>query len=388
MKKLYTLFGAFLFGVLCLTFFPRWALASADTINTSARQAIVIDYDTGTVLYSKNADERMPTSSMSKVMTMYVVFGALQRQELNLDSTLLVSEKAWKKGGSKMFVPVGEKVKVEDLIRGVIVQSGNDATIVLAEGIAGTEKAFAQIMNQEAKAIGMENSNFVNASGWPDPDHFSTARDLATMARAIIRNFPDYYHYYSQKDFTYNDIHQRNRNPLLRLNIGVDGLKTGHTAAGGYGLIASGKAKDGRRVIMVINGIDSTAQRKEEGARLMRWAMNAFKSETLFEDNPVLGQANVYFGQEGAVDLVAQKPVKYVVKKAKARDVKVDILYKEPLKAPLKKGQDVGRITVHVPGTEKIEIPLVTAHSVQEAGIFVRAISKARLLSTGAGKLK
>ena len=201
---------------LCCFFVSLMAykVQAAESIDSLAEQAIIIDYNTGTTLFSKNADEQMPTSSMSKVMTMYIVFEALQRGDLSLDSELLVSEKAWRKGGSKMFVPVGKKVKVEDLIRGVIVQSGNDATIVLAEGLAGTEEAFVQAMNKKAQELGAHNTHFANASGWPDPEHYSTAHDLAIITMAMIKNFPEYYHYYSEKDFTYNDIKQGNRNPL------------------------------------------------------------------------------------------------------------------------------------------------------------------------------
>ncbi|HOO82296.1 MAG TPA: D-alanyl-D-alanine carboxypeptidase family protein, partial [Alphaproteobacteria bacterium] len=205
--------------------------AHAASIETKAKQAIVVDYETGTVLLSKNMDEQMPTSSMSKVMTMYAVFDSIKNGQISLNDTLPVSEKAWRMGGSKMFVEVDKRVKVEDLIRGVIVQSGNDATVVLAEGLAGSENAFANMINDKATGLGMKNSHFVNASGWPDPEHYSTARDLATLGRAIIHDFPDYYKYYMEKEFTYNNIKQTNRNPLLYRNIGADGIKTGHTEA-------------------------------------------------------------------------------------------------------------------------------------------------------------
>lgn len=361
---------------------------AAESIDTSAKQAIIIDYNTGTTLFSKNPGEKMPTSSMSKVMTMYIVFEALKRGDLSLDSELLVSEKAWRKGGSKMFVPVGKKVSVEDLIRGVVIQSGNDATIVLAEGLAGTEEAFVQAMNRKAKDLGMHDTNFANASGWPDPEHYSTAQDLATVSIAVIKDFPEYYHYYSEKDFTYHDILQHNRNPLLRMGIGADGVKTGHTEEGGYGIIGSGKAEDGRRIVMVLNGMKSKKERKEEGARLMRWALNTFKNITLFKDRPVLGQAEVYLGDRNKVNLVAGESVDYVVSKALAGDVKVDIQYKEPLKAPIEAGMEVGTVRVHVPQGEKLEVPLVTASRVNEASLFVRAITKARLLTTGMGTFK
>jgi len=361
---------------------------AADGIETSAKQVIVLDYETGATLYSKNADVKMPTSSMSKVMTIYVVFEALKRGDLSLDSELLVSEKAWRKGGSKMFVPVGKKVKVEDLIRGVIIQSGNDATIVLAEGLAGTEEAFVQAMNKKAQELGMDNTHFANASGWPDPEHYSTAQDLAKVTMAIIKNFPEYYHYYSEKDFTYNDIRQNNRNPLLGMDIGADGVKTGHTEDGGYGLIGSGVGSDDRRIVMVLNGMKSKKERKEEGVRMMRWALSTFKNVSLFENQPVLGQAEVYLGQQDKVNLIAKAPVGYVVSKVFADDVKVEIFYKEPLKAPIEKGAEIGTVRVYVPKGEQLEVPLVAAERIDEASLFVRTIAKARLLTTGVGNLK
>jgi D-alanyl-D-alanine carboxypeptidase (penicillin-binding protein 5/6) len=214
----------------------------AGAVETTAKQAIVIDYDTGNVLFAKNADETVGPASMTKMMTIYLLFERLKDGRLSLESELPISEKAWKMGGSKMWVEVGKKAKVEDLIRGIIVQSGNDATIVVAEGLAGTEDAFAEEMTRKARALGMENTNFVNASGWPDPDQYTTVRDIAILSAATIRNFPEYYHYYSEKEFTYSKIKQGNRNPLLYKNMGADGLKTGHTEESGYGLAASSRS--------------------------------------------------------------------------------------------------------------------------------------------------
>ncbi len=229
----------------------------AQGIDTAAKQAIVLDYETGTVLFEKNADERMPTSSMSKVMTAYMVFDAVKKGQISMENQFPVTEKAWNTQGSKMFVELGNSIKVEDLLRDVIIQSGNDATIVLAEGISGSEEVFAKNMTAKAHELGMKNSNFTNASGWPDDNHYSTARDLATMGVALIHDFPEYYKIYSEKDFTYHSIKQGNRNPLLYLNNGGDGIKTGHTEAAGYGLIGSGvSALNGRRVVFVVNGGD------------------------------------------------------------------------------------------------------------------------------------
>jgi len=371
-----------------LLIFAPVRVGHADTLTTTAKQAIIIDYDTGTVLFEKNADEKTPTSSMSKVMTMYLVFEALKKGDLSLDDTLLVSEKAWKKGGSKMFVEVGKKIKVEDLIRGVIIQSGNDATIVLAEGLAGSEDVFAQALNRTAKELGMNNSQFQNASGWPDPDHYSTARDLATLGTAIIKNFPEYYEYYSEKSFEFNGISQSNRNPLLKLNIGADGIKTGHTEDGGYGLMASGKSDDGRRVIMVLNGMESKSERKSESARLMQWALKSFKTVSLFNDETSIATAPVYLGSNTSVPLAAKESVKFVAPKIFSDDLKVEVQYNSPLKAPVTQGQEVGVVKVHIPKGDTIEVPLVAMRNVAELGFIPKLIQKARLLSTGEGKFK
>ncbi len=374
-----TLFTLLLFSF-CLSPFLAYA-----QITTTAKQAIIIDYNSGTVLFEKNADKKMPTSSMSKVMSMYLVFDALKKGNLSLNDTLLVSEKAWKKGGSKMFVPVGEKVKVEDLIRGVIIQSGNDATIVLAEGIAGDEGNFAVALNKKASDLGMNNSNFTNASGWPDPDHYSTARDLAILTKAVIDNFPKYYPYYAEKEFTYNKIRQDNRNPLLYKNIGADGLKTGHTEVGGYGLIGTGVNNDGRRVILVLNGMASKNERSQESSRLLQWGLNSFTDISLFDDDKNLGNADVYLGVKDLVKLKAKSSLNITIPKLYKDDLKIEIKYKSPLKAPIIKGAEIGTIYVHIPKSEIREIPLITAESVDELAFFPKLIKKARLLSTGQG---
>ncbi len=367
------------FSTFCALISPVYA------IDTAAKQAIVIDYNTGTVLFEKNADTQMPTSSMSKVMTMYMVFEALKKGTLSLEDTMMVSEKAWKKKGSKMFVPVGKKVKVEDLIRGVIVQSGNDATIVLAEGLAGDEDAFASALNRKAQSLGMNNSHFMNASGWPDPDHYSTARDLSILASAVIKNFPEYYSYYGEKEFTYSKIRQENRNPLLYRNVGADGLKTGHTDIGGYGLIGTG-VKDDRRVIIVVNGLESSKERANESARLLAWGLNSFRILSLFDDKKDLERAPVYLGVKSTVGLQAKEPLSFVVPKLFENDLDVKIRYNAPLKAPITKGQEVGMITISVPQGEVVEIPLVTTEAVEALGTFAKVVAKARLLTTGQGR--
>ncbi len=375
--------------VLCLLLVMGYAdiAYASQTLTTKAKQAILIDYDTGEVLFEKNADEQMPTSSMSKVLSMYVVFDALKKGNLSLDDELLVSEKAWKKGGSKMFVEVGKKVRVEDLIRGVIIQSGNDATIVLAEGLAGSEDAFAAALNRTAQDLDMKNSNFMNASGWPDPNHYSTARDLSKLAIAMIENFPEHYKYYGETEFTFNKIKQDNRNPLLYKNIGADGLKTGHTDDGGYGLIGTGVNKDGRRVVMVLNGMASKKERTQESTRLLQWGLNGFRNLALFKDAKDLDKVPVYLGARQSVGVRAEKPLSVLIPKLFQNDIKVNVVYQSPVQAPIKKGQKLGTVNVSIPNGNVMTVPLVASNDVAELGLLMRIITKARLLTTGQGAL-
>jgi len=312
--------------------------AEATIPTTTAQQAILIDYDTGMVLFQKNADERMPTSSMSKTMTVYIVFEALKSGQIKPDDKFTVSEKAWRKGGSKMFVEVDKRVKVEDLLRGVIVQSGNDASIVLAEGLAGTEEAFADAMNKKAHELGMENSHFINASGWPDPDHYSTARDLAILSYNLIANFPEYYPYFAEKKFSFNNIKQSNRNPLLYRDMGADGIKTGHTEDGGYGLMASGEDA-GRRVILVINGLKDETARARESARLMEWGLRGFKNHKLFSKGETVETAEVAMGRKKNLGLAVNRDITATIPAISQNDLSVQLHYKAPLIAPVKKGQ-------------------------------------------------
>ena len=263
-------------------------------VDTAARWAFIMDFATGATLLEKDADTQMPPSSMTKLMTIYLVYERLKQGKMKLDDELAVSERAWRMGGSKMFVQLGTQVRVEDLIRGVIVQSGNDACIVFAEAIAGSEEQFADLMNQKAKELGLTNSYFKNATGWPDPEQHMSCRDIATLARRIILDFPEYYHYDAEKTFKYNNIEQGNRNPLVQKGT-ADGLKTGHTEAGGYGLAASSKRGD-RRVIVVLNGLESMHQRAEEGERLMDWAFANFEDVTLFAAGDVIERVPVWLG--------------------------------------------------------------------------------------------
>ena len=376
MQKLQRLFSI----LLLLCFLVSSAFASE--IETNARQAILVDVGTMTVLMEKNAQERMPTSSMSKVITIYEVFQALEDGRLQLTDTLPVSEKAWKKGGSKMFVEVGSEVTVEDLIRGVVIQSGNDATIVLAEGLAGTEDAFAENLNARAKTLGMANSHFTNASGWPDPEHYSTAHDLAILSVRLIQDFPQYYSYFSEKEFTYNGITQANRDPLLYKNIGADGIKTGHTEVAGYGLIGSA-VQEGRRLILVVNGLGSETEREQEAVRLLRWGFAEFTNTKLFDSGQKVAFAPVWLGAADQVSLITDRDVSTIVQRGKGDQLKVDAVFDTPVHAPIEKGQRLGTLEVRSGNYPAREYPLFAGEDVPAASWTAQLIAKFKLLIQG-----
>ena len=362
-------FGLKVSVILCCIIIALSSPVSA--IETAAKQAILIDMTTGAVLFEKNADERMPPSSMSKIMTVYKVFERLRDGRLSLNDTFAVSEKAWRKQGSKMFVAVNSRVKVEDLIRGIIVQSGNDATIVVAEGIAGSEDAFAAELNNTAQQLGMTNSNFVNASGWPAEGHETTARDLAKLTLATIVNFPKLYNYYGEKTFTYNGIKQSNRNPTIYRNIGSDGLKTGYTEAAGYGLTASAIRK-GRRLILVLNGLASKKSRRTESERLIGWGFREFRNYALFKAGEMVTEAQVWMGEQGRVPLVIEKDLVLTLPRKARRGMKVKVKYEEPVPAPLKKGDNLATLLIEVPGRETLEVLLQAGADVAKLGVASR----------------
>jgi D-alanyl-D-alanine carboxypeptidase (penicillin-binding protein 5/6) len=374
----------FTLRLLFLTFILSVGLipSSFAAMQTSAKQAVIIDMGTGMVLLNKNASERMPTSSMSKVMTAYMVFDALKNGQIKMDTTLTVSEKAWRKGGSKMFIEVGEQVTVEDLLKGLIVQSGNDAAIALAEGIAGDEETFAMLMTQKAKELGMDASNFTNASGWPDPDHYSTAKDLAQLGQRLVVDFPHEYALYGLKEFTYNNIRQPNRNPLLYRDMGVDGIKTGHTEAGGYGLMASGE-KDGRRVMMVVNGLESARDRANESARLMSWALNAFETITLIEKGTIIENVPVRLGKAETVALTIDRDLTITLPKGQKDDVSLSTQYQSPVPAPIMQGNKVGVLTVTIPQVGDFTVDLVAAEAIEEAGFVKQSYEKIKSMFFG-----
>lgn len=378
--KIWIFLFALFISVTCIV-----ASVSAQQITSDAREAILYDAETGTVLFSKNADNRMPTASMSKVITMLVVFDAVREKRLGLQETLTVSETAWRKGGSKMFVPLNARVTVEDLIKGVVVQSGNDATIVLAEGIAGSEEAFVRLLNEKAAELGMDNSNFNNASGWPDENHYSTARDLLILAKSLVTQYPEFYHYYALRDFTYNNIRQPNRNPLLARNIGADGIKTGHTTEAGYGLMASA-VQDNRRLILVVNGLASQADRATESARLLGLGFSQYTARTLYKAGEEIHSANVWMGSKRKVSVTVADDLKISVPRSFRDDIQMKIHLVEPLQAPIAAGQVVGTIDIQIEGLPEAKtVNLVAAETVYRAGFLSRVWQKLHYFLFGLG---
>ncbi len=352
-------------AVLCLS---SWAPAAMET---TAKGAWIVDLETGAVLLDKDGTTPVPPASLSKLMTLYMVFEGLKQGKLSLDDEFLVSRKAWRKGGSKMFVRVGRKVRLEDLVRGIVVSSGNDACIVVAEGLSGSEAAFAEAMNRRAREIGLTGSHFVNATGWPDAGHVMTPQDIALLSRRLIEDFPEYYPYFAEKSFRYNKIKQPSRNPLLYRDTGADGLKTGYTKASGYGLAASA-VRDGQRVVLVLSGLKSARQRTSEARRLLDWAYAAFRNYTLFEGGVAVEHADVWIGEEDTVPLVAERDIRITLPRASRRGLRVKAVYEGPVPAPVARGARIAKLVIAAPDFETVEVPLVAGADVARAGAFGR----------------
>ena len=353
--------------------------AQAQTQTTPAKAAIVVDMTSGAVLLEKNADTPLPPASMSKLMTLEVVFDALKSGRLSMSDEFRVSAHAAAMGGSKMFIRSGELVSIGDLLRGVIVQSGNDAAVALAEAISGTEEAFAQLLNQRAEEIGLENSHFTNATGWPDEEHRMSVHDLARLAEHIIREYPDLYEMFAETEFTWADITQQNRNPLLDSGLGADGLKTGHTEAAGYGLTASAKRGD-RRVILVVSGLDSAQQRRQEAERLINWAFRAFETVRLYAAGEPVVEAEVWIGARKSVALAPARDLMVTVPYGMLDQAEITARFDAPVEAPIEQGAELGRLEATAPEIQPYSVPLVAAHSVEEGGIRARLEAAARLL--------
>jgi D-alanyl-D-alanine carboxypeptidase (penicillin-binding protein 5/6) len=353
----------------------------AGPLDVTARWAYVTDVNTGTVLLDKDGDEPMPPSSMTKLMTLYIVYSQLKSGKLKLDQTLPVSERAWRTGGSRMFVQVGTNVSIEDLIRGIVVDSGNDACIVIAEGIAGSEEGFVEQMNQQAKKLGLTQTQFRNCTGLPDPDHHMSCRDIAVLAGVIIREFPEYYHFNSEKTFKYNNIEQENRNPLVDRGV-ADGLKTGHTDAGGFGVVASTE-RNGRRVIIVINGLPTSHARAEEAELLLDWCFRVYEDVTLFTAADTVENAPVWLGTQSTVPLVGGKNLVMTMPRNWRQKATVSVQYQSPIPAPISRGDAVGKITVSGDGIPSVELPLLAGADVPRLSLPGRAVAVLAHFVTG-----
>jgi len=340
---------------------------------------ILMDYESGKVLAEKNADMRVEPASITKLMTAYLVDKALTDGDIRLDDQVTISEKAWKMKGSKMFVEVGDKVSVEDLIKGMIIQSGNDATVALAEYVAGSEDAFVGYMNHQAEQLGMKDTQFRNSTGWPDKEHYSTARDIATLARAVIRDYPLTYKYYKEKEFTWNNIRQFNRNRLLWKDPSVDGLKTGHTDAAGYCLAASAM-RDGMRLISVVLGAKSDKARTINSQALLNYGFRFFETPKLYEAGQALKTVRVWLGDKDRLALGVEEPVSVLIPKGRYKDLQAAIEINADIEAPIARGQELGKLSVRLDDETLVTRPLVALQEVKDGGLVKKAMDSVKKL--------
>lgn len=379
------------FGALCVALAGGVAVAASKTgeFTTKAKSAILMDSGADLILYEKDADERIPPASMSKLMTLAVVFRELKAGRIKLDDTFTVSEHAWRTGGAPsgtaaMFAPLGSPITVSDLIQGVTVQSANDGALILAEGIGGTEGGFVKMMNDYAKQLGLTGSTFVNPTGLPAEGHLMTARDLATLSKHIIETYPEYYHYFAQKEFRYRDKFTfRNRNPLVWADIGVDGLKTGYTAEAGYGLVSSAKRGD-QRLILVVTGLEDKNDRESETRRVLEWGFKSFRPFRLFEDGQQVSEALVWGGEKHYVPLVGDGAIDLLLPASATGAVTGEIIYEGPIKAPIKKGDQIATLKVQSADLAAInEIPLYAGEDINSSGFAMRGIDSLLVLAFG-----
>ena len=346
---------------------------NSNAIESIAKTALLIDLSTGEVLLDKNSEEKTYPSSMTKIMTALMAFEKIKDGTLSMDQEFLISKKAWKMGGSKMFIEVDKKVKVSDLLLGVVVQSGNDASIAIAEGISGSEEIFALEMNNLAKKIGLTNSNFINSSGWPNDNHYTTAKDLAKIAEYTLNEHPELYEMYAIAEFTYNGIKQDNRNPLLYSFDGADGFKTGHTQAAGYGLVGSAERGD-RRLLLVLNGLETSRARAQESLRLMDWGFNNFQLVDFYKQGEVVIEATTWLGKQEKVKLSSQQDISVSIPKTHISDMKVEVLIEEPIPTPISINDQVGLVQISY-ADKKLQYPLLASENIEQKGFFSRITS-------------
>jgi serine-type D-Ala-D-Ala carboxypeptidase (penicillin-binding protein 5/6) len=351
-------------------------------IDTKAEQAIVMDFDTNEILFEKNSNIKTPPASMTKIMTVYAAFDRLKNTDLSIENECIVSAKAYKMGGSRTFLEIDDRVSIDELLKGIIIQSGNDASVALAECLAGTEDDFAKLMNVYAKRLGMLNTNFLNSSGWPVDNHYSTVYDLALLSNAVIREFPDLYLYFSDKEFTYNDIKQPNRNKLLSSVQGADGLKTGFTRASGWGIAATAK-RDNRRITTVINGTNSSRSRLNEASNLINWAFSQTSQKLLVDENQVIVEVDVWLGNKPRVNLVSSKKIVSTLSFDQIQLIKSSLEYKRPIEAPIKKGEVYGKLIIDIDGKPNIEVELIAQNSVGSVNPISKVFAAMKYLIFG-----
>ncbi|MGI9387158.1 MAG: D-alanyl-D-alanine carboxypeptidase family protein [Methyloligellaceae bacterium] len=359
----------------------------AAEFDTKADFAILVDADSKSVLFEKNADEFMAPASMSKLATLAVIFQGLKTGRFKMEDEFHISENAWRTGGapsgtSAMFAPLNSSVKLLDLLQGIVVQSGNDACIAIAEGVSGSELAFAEEMTRYVRKIGLKKSTFRNSTGLPDPEHLMTARELAMLSQHIIKDYPEYYPYFKQKEFRYRRHRFFNRNPLIYLNLGVDGLKTGYIKDSGYGLVASGE-KNGRRLIVVVNGLKSKKTRTAEARRLLEWGYRNFRPYKLFDGDETVGEARVWGGTSMYIRLVGKGDVRVYLPRFDKKKLKASIVYDGPLKPPIKEGDQVARLRVVADNSATSEVPLYAAEDVGRGGVMRRGFDSFLYLTFG-----
>ena len=357
-------------------------ISNSWAIDTKAKQAVVIDYNTNEILFAKNSDQKIHPASMSKIMTVYAVFDRIKNTDLTIEDTCNVSAKAYRMGGSRTFLEIDEQVTINTLLRGIIIQSGNDASVALAECLAGTEENFVNLMNVYAKKLKMNDTNFLNSSGWPKDNHYSTVFDLAVLSNSLIREFPNLYSYFSEKEFTYNDIKQPNRNKLLNNINGADGLKTGYVKESGWGIAGSAIRND-RRITIVINGTNSSRSRLNEASNLLNWSFTQTSQKILVKKDQIIKNVDVWLGNKPTVNLVVEKDIISILSYDQIKFIKSTIHYEKPIAAPIKSGEKIGSLKINILGKPPMIVPLVSDTTVNSVNPIVKIFAAIKYLIFG-----
>ena len=357
-------------------------ISNSWAIDTKAKQAVVVDYNTNEILFEKNSNQKISPASMTKIMTVYVAFDRINNTNLTIEDTCTVSAKAYRTGGSRTFLEIDEQVTINTLLRGIIIQSGNDASVALAECLAGTEDDFANLMNVYAEKLKMNNTNFTNSSGWPADNHYSTVYDLAIISNSLIRDFPDLYSYFSEKEFTYNDIKQPNRNRLLNNVNGADGLKTGYVKESGWGIAGSAIRND-RRITVVINGTNSSRSRLNESSNLLNWAFKQTTQKILAHKDQIIKNVDVWLGSKPTVNLVVEKDIVSILSFDQLKLIKSTIHYEKPISAPIKAGEKIGSLIINISGKPPMIVPLVADKNVNTINPIMRIFAAIKYLVFG-----